>query len=85
MDYAKVKRVTDFLLDSGELQYFETTDILENKQKDLYHEFPEISPSLYAKVNFKGALMVDARLTSIQLTLCTKPDTGEQMFHLFVT
>ena len=35
MDYSKVKAVTDSLLNSGELQYFETTDILGNKQKDL--------------------------------------------------
>jgi len=80
MDYAKVKGVTDSLLKSGELQYFETTDILGNKQKDLYHEFPGISPALYAKVNLRGALMVDARLTSIQLTLCNRLDTGEQRF-----
>src|SRR5665647_1016736 len=82
MDYAKVKSVTDSLLDNGELQYFETTDILGNKQKDLYHEFSGISPALFAKVNFRGALMVDARLTSIQLTLCNKSDTGEQRFSL---
>lgn len=82
MDYAKVKSVTDSLLDSGELQYFETTDILGNEQKDLYYEFPGISPALYAKVNLRGALMVDARLTSIQLTLCNKSDTGEQRFSL---
>jgi len=82
MDYSKVKGVTDSLLDNGELQYFETTDILGNKQKDLYHEFSGISPALFAKVNFRGALMVDARLTSIQLTLCNKSDTGEQRFSL---
>jgi hypothetical protein len=82
MDYAKVKSVTDSLLDNGELQYFETTDILGNKQKDLYHEFSGISPALFAKVNLKGALMVDARLTSIQLTLCNRSDTGEQRFSL---
>lgn len=82
MDYAKVKSVTDSLLDNGELQYFETTDILGNKQKALYHEFSGISPALFAKVNLKGALMVDARLTSIQLTICNKSDTGEQRFSL---
>jgi len=82
MDYPRVKSITDSLLKNGELQYFETTDILGNKQKDLYHEFPGISPALYAKVNFKGALMVDARLTSIQLTLCNRADTGEQIFSL---
>ena len=82
MDYSKVKGVTDSLLESGELQYFETTDILGNIQKDLYRDFSGISPSLSAKVNFKGALMVDARLTSIQLTLCNKLDTGEQRFSL---
>ncbi len=82
MDYSKVKSVTDSLLDSGELQYFETTDILGNKQKDLYHEFSGISPALCAKVNLRGALMVDARLTSIQLTLCNRSDTGEQRFSL---
>jgi hypothetical protein len=82
MDYSKVKGVTDSLLKSGELQYFETTDILGNKQKDLYHDFSGISPSLCAKVNLKGAVMVDARLTGIQLTLCNRSDTGEQRFSL---
>ena len=82
MDYAKVKGVTDSLIKSAELQYFETTDILGNKQKDLYHGFSEVSPSLFAKVNLRGALMVDARLTSIQLTLCNRSDTGEQRFSL---
>jgi hypothetical protein len=80
MNYSKVKGVTDSLLKSGDLQYFETTDILGNKQKDLYHNFSEISPSLFAKLNLKGALMVDARLTSIQLTLCNRSDTGKQIF-----
>jgi len=80
MEYSKVKGVTDSLLKSRQLRYFETTDILGNKQNDLYHAFPEISPSLFAKLNLKGALMVDSRLTGIQLTLCNKLDTGEQLF-----
>jgi hypothetical protein len=80
MDYSKVKSIMDSLLNIGELQYFETTDILGNKQKDLYCDFSEISPSLCAKVNLRGALIVDERLTSIQLTLCNRSDTGEQRF-----
>jgi hypothetical protein len=80
MDYSKVKGIMDSLLNISELQYFETTDVLGNKQKDLYHDFSEISPSLYAKVNLRGMLIVDERLTSIQLTLCNRSDTGEQRF-----
>lgn len=80
MEYSKVKGIMDSLLNIGELKYFETTDVLGNKQKDLYHDFSEISPSLCAKVNLRGTLIVDERLTSIQLTLCNRSDTGEQIF-----
>jgi hypothetical protein len=80
MDYSEVKSVTDSLLNIGELQYVETTDMLGNKQKNLYYDFSEISPSLCAKVNLRGILIIDERLTSIQLTLCSRSDTGEQGF-----
>jgi len=80
MDYLKVKSITDSLLNTGELQYFETTDMLGNKQKNLYYDFSEISPSLCAKINLRGMLLSDERLTSIQLTLCCRSDTGEQRF-----
>ena len=80
MEYSKVKGITDSLLYIGELQYFETTDVLGHTQKDLYHDFSEISPSLCAKVNLRGMLIVDERLTGIQLTLCNRSDTGEQRF-----
>ena len=80
MEYSKVKSTVDSLLNIGEVQYFETTDILGNKQKNLYYDFSEISPSLCARINLRGTLMVDERLTSIQLTLCNRSDTGEQRF-----
>ena len=78
MDYLKVKSIMDSLLNTGELYYFEAADILGNKEKNLYYDFSEISPSLCAKVNLRGSLIVDQRLTSIQLTLYTRSDTGEQ-------
>ena len=80
MDYLKVKSTMDSLLNISDLQYFETTDILGTKQKSLYHNFSGISPSLYAKVNLRGTYIIDQRLTSIQLTLCTRLKTGEQGF-----
>ena len=79
MDYLKVKSITDSLLNIGELHYYETTDILGNKQKNLYYNFSEISPSLCAKVNLSGTLFIDARLTGIQLTLCSRSKTGERI------
>jgi hypothetical protein len=80
MDYLKVKTTMDSLLDRSDLQYFETADLLGNKQKSLFHNFPEISPSLYAKVNLKGTYIIDERLTSIQLTLCSRLKTAEKGF-----
>jgi len=80
MDYSKVKRTIDSLLDISELHYFETADILGNKQKNLYSDFSEISPSLYAKINLKGTSIIDERLTSIQLTLCSRSNTEEERF-----
>ena len=80
MDYLKVKSIMDSLLNTGELYYFEAADILGNKEKNLYYDFSEISPSLCAKVNLRGSLIVDQRLTSIQLTLYTRSKTGEQSF-----
>jgi hypothetical protein len=78
MDYLKVKSVMDSLLKTGELHYFETADVVGTKQKNLYCDFPEISPSLCAKVNLRGSYIIDERLTSIQLTLCTRSNTGDQ-------
>ena len=80
MDYIKVKSVIDSLLNSSELHYFETTDIAGNKQKNLYYDFSGISPFLCAKVNLNGTYIIDERLTSIQLTLCTRTNQGEQIF-----
>ena len=80
MDYSKVKSIMDSLLNISELHYFETKDILGNKQKNLYCDFSEISPSLYAKINLRGTSIIDERLTSIQLTLCSMSNTGEQRF-----
>jgi hypothetical protein len=55
MDYTKVKSTMDSLLKAGDLYYYETTDLLGNTQKNLYKNISEINPSLYAKVNLRGA------------------------------
>jgi hypothetical protein len=81
MDYLKVKKVMDSLLNINELYYLETTDVLGNKQKNLYCNFPGISPSLSADVNLKGSLIIDERLTSIQLSLCSRSDTEENISY----
>jgi hypothetical protein len=80
MDYKKVKSTMDSLLKNSDLKYFETTDILGATQKNLYYNYSEISPSLYAKVNLRGSYIVDQRLTSIQLTLCDRLKTKGQRF-----
>ncbi|MFZ0280648.1 MAG: hypothetical protein WAL29_03290 [Bacteroidales bacterium] len=80
MDYSKVKSKMDSLLNLGDLYYYETTDMLGNKQKNLYSDFSEISPSLSAKVNLRGTVIIDERLTSIQLTLCSRSKKGKQRF-----
>ena len=80
MDYLKVQNIMDSLLNISELHYFETTDILGNKQKNLYYDFSGISSHLCAKVNLRGSLIIDERLTSIQLTLCNSSNTEEQRF-----
>jgi hypothetical protein len=78
MDYFKVKSIMDSLLDISELRYFETMDVLGNKQKNLFYDFAEINPFLSAKVNLRGSHIIDERLTSIQLTLCNRSKSGEQ-------
>ena len=80
MDYLKVKSIMDSLLKISELHYLETTDILGNKQKNLYYDFTGISPFLCAKVDLRGSLIIDERLISIQLTLCNRSNIGEQRF-----
>jgi hypothetical protein len=80
MDYLKVKSIMDSLLNISELHYFETTDVVGNKQKNLYYDFSGISPSLCAKVNLRGIYIIDERLTNIQLTLCNRSNVGEQRF-----
>jgi hypothetical protein len=80
MDYTKVKTTMDSLLKSGDLKYYETTDLLGTKQKNLYENISEISPSLYAKINLRGTYIIDERLISIQLTLCSRLQTGDQRF-----
>jgi hypothetical protein len=80
MDYLKVKSIMDSLLNISELHYFETTDVVGNKQKNLYYDFSGISPSLCAKVNLRGSYIIDERLTNIQLTLCNRSNVGEQRF-----
>jgi len=76
MDYSHVKNLMDSLLNISELHYIESIDILGNKQKNLFHDFSEINPSFSAKVNLKGSQIIDERLTSIQLTLCNRADSG---------
>jgi len=78
MDYLKVKSIMDSLLDISELHYFETMDVLGNKQKNLYYDFSEINPFFSAKINLRGSHLIDERLTSIQLTLCNRSNSGEQ-------
>jgi hypothetical protein len=80
MDYLKVKSTMDSLLKINDLQYFETADLLGNKQKSLYHNFPEVGPTLYAKVNLRGTYIIDQRLTSIQFTMCSRLKAGEPRF-----
>jgi hypothetical protein len=70
----------DSLLKTGDLNYYETTDLLGNKQKNLYKNMSEVSPALYAKINLRGAYIIDERLISIQLTLCNRSITGDQQF-----
>ena len=48
--------------------------------KNLYKNISEISPFLYAKVNLRGAYIIDERLTSIQLTLCNRANKVDQRF-----
>jgi hypothetical protein len=79
MDYSHVKNIMDSLLDISELYYIESIDILGNKQKNLFHGFSEINPTFSAKVNLKGSQIIDGRLTSIQLTLCNRKDSGDEM------
>jgi hypothetical protein len=80
MDYLKVKNSMDSLLNINELHYFETTDIIGNKQKNLYYDYSGISPALCAKVNLRGSYIIDERLTSIQLTLCTRSNIEKPAF-----
>jgi hypothetical protein len=80
MDYLKVKNTMDSLLNINELHYFETTDVVGNKQKNLYYDFKGISPALCAKVNLRGSYIIDERLTSIQLTLCTRSNVEKPAF-----
>lgn len=76
MEYTKVKSTLDSLLKIGDLHYFETTDLLGTKQKNLYNNISIIGPFLYAKVNLRGSDIIDQRLTSIQLTLCSRLKTS---------
>ena len=80
MDYLKVKSILDSLLSINELHYSETTDMLGTKQKNLYCDFPGISPFLSAKINLRGTYIIDERLTSIQLTLSNRSNKGEPGF-----
>lgn len=80
MESTKVKSTMDSLLKNGDLHYYETSDLLGTKQKSLYNNISEVSPSLYAKVNLRGTYIIDERLTSIQLTLCNRLKTEDQRF-----
>ncbi len=78
MEYVKAKNTKDSLLKISELRYLETTDVLGNEQKSLFSDLSEISPTLCARVNLRGSIIIDERLTSIQLTLCSKSNTGDK-------
>jgi hypothetical protein len=80
MDYLKVRSVLDSMLYLHELHYFETTDVIGTRQKNLYYDFSGISPVLCAKVNLRGSYIIDQRLTSIQLNLCTRSKTENPLF-----
>jgi hypothetical protein len=80
MDRNVAKSKMDSLLKVKKLQYFETSDLLGNKQTNLYCDFQGINPLLSAKVNLRSTYIVDERLTSIRLNLCSRPDKEKHRY-----
>ena len=80
MDRNAAKSKMDSLLKVKKLQYFETSDLLGNKQTNLYFDFSGITPLLSAKINLKSTYIIDERLTSIRLNLCSRSDKGKHRY-----
>jgi len=80
MDRDAAKNKMDSLLKVKILQYFETSDLLGNKQTNLYCDFSGISPLLSAKVNLRSTYIVDERLTGIRLNLCNRSKDSSKRF-----
>jgi hypothetical protein len=80
MDKNAAKSKMDSLLKVKKLQYFETSDLLGNKQTNLYCDFPAINPLLSAKVNLRSTYIIDERLTSIRMNLCSRPDKEKHRY-----
>jgi hypothetical protein len=80
MDRDAAKSKMDSLLKVKMLKYFETSDLLGNKQTNLYFNFSEVSPYLSAKVNLRSTYIIDERLTSIRLNLCNRSKDGKNRF-----
>jgi hypothetical protein len=80
MDRDAAKSKMDSLLKVKILQYFETSDLIGNKQTNLYCDFSGISPLLSAKVNLRSTYIIDERLTSIRLNLCNKSKDVNRKF-----
>lgn len=80
MDRNAAKSKMDSLLKVKILQYYETSDLLGNKQTNLYCDFSGISPLLSAKVNLRSTYLIDERLTGIRLNLCNKSKDGKKNF-----
>lgn len=80
MDRDAAKSKMDSLLKVKKLQYFETSDLLGNKQTNLYCDFPGISPILSAKVNLRSTYIIDERLTGIRLNLCNRSNDRKKRF-----
>jgi len=80
MDRNAAKSKLDSLLKFKILQYFETSDLLGNKQTNLYFDFQGINPLISAKINLKSTYIIDERLTSIRLNLCSRPDKEKHRY-----
>ena len=80
MDRDAAKNKMDSLLKVKILQYFETSDLLGNKQTNLYCDFSGISPLLSAKVNLRSTYIIDERLTGIRLNLCNRSKDARKRF-----
>jgi hypothetical protein len=80
MDRNAAKSKMDSLLKVKKLQYFETSDVLGNKQTNLYLDFSGINPLVSAKINLKSTYIIDERLTSIRLNLCSRSDKEKRRY-----